>query len=986
MSRIAGAGRFRPTWGWLALPLAFLVWFCQNPETESEVVLLTLEADSSFQAFSRLWVGFHFEGGKDTLTLFDDSLERFEDLRRLSVPNRRSGKGTLVFRGFEAGEGRLVYSEIRVVDMADGELLSAATQLDLRSEQVPPPSGAATIDFPVRDTTVSIGDTVTLAAILADSAGNLRSYAWDFSGAGTFSAPFALDNALDTVFGTHVFADTGVHAVSLKVVNEQRRETLKSMTVRVLLDEPEAKADGDSEVTAGDTVRIRGEGEDALGRITGYAWKIGDQAFQASAAGDTSFAAPLAPGILIAILRVTDDDGLSGFDTLRIEVLPGTSAFLGRLALQGARLSPDFEGESEAYSAVVGYDAAELIIELKPAHAGARISVSGGELASGDTVAAVALKVGANDIPIVVTAQDNKTKREYGLTVTRLPKDNGALKSLQVSHGALSPAFDASVLDYADTVASTVSSITVTAAADPPVRSILIQDSAIAGLSGSRKIDLAVGGNDFSVVGIAEDGTRREYRLSVHRQSGDASLSSLDFLPELPGTEFRSSVTNYSDTVDFGADSLRVTAAGHSGATIRLNAQPLSPGGGPKRIGLRTGANSILIQVFAEDTAISRTYEVDVWRRRGYVRAIGGPDDETGSWIAPTSDGGFAIAGSAYKSESNGFDALLVKTNAAGDTAWSRTFGGAGIDGANVVLQASDGGFFVAGKTVPPGRSDLDLFWFKTDPAGNKLWDQNVGGAGDEAATGIGAHSTRDGGFILCSQTESFGSGAADIYVLKIDAGGDTVWTKTFGGTGVDVAFSIVQTRDDGFVLVGRTSTAGGANNLLLLKLKADGDTAWSRTLGGEGGAIGVSVALTADNGFILTGQDESKGGGDALLVKTDSLGNVEWSRTYGGSGADWGRSVLQNPDGGYIVAGYESSGHFGPNNGSFDAFLMRVNSSGEPVWTSIYGGEGADFASSVTQTTDNGFIAIGTVNSTPPSGGKSDIYLIRTDGSGDSD
>ncbi len=1173
-----------PVWlRWFALPFLFLFWFCQNPETDADHIWLTPEADSSYQDFSRLRIDFIFEGETDTLLLFNDSLKTFEDLHRLTIPNRGSGKGRLLFRGFESGGSRLVYSEIRVIDLANGNLISVTTQLDLRTTVVTSIPGAPTIRFPFSDTLISIGDTLTLSAILLDSGGQLRSYAWDFTGNQGFTTAFSLDQASDTVYGTYTFRDTGTHAISLKVINENRRETLKSLTVRVGLDVPTAMAIADSVISVGDTIRLHGVGKDSLGRVKEMAWKIGDGAYQISAKGDTAFTAPLLPGSLTAVFRVMDDDGLFAYDSVIISLRPSSSAYLKALSIREASLSQGFDWELRAYTATVLYEVAEIHLDFRLAQADAQINIAGRNLASGDTSYKVELKVGPTTIPILVTAQDKKTQRNYELFVTRLPNADATLKDLapslgnlspkfsqttfkytlelennqgevtltpsatddvhaqirvknvitasghasqpialsvgtdtipvevraqndsarlnylvivtrkassdatlkglkpshgplspslassirqytdtvpggiskvtlipiansefakiwvqgkevvsgqpsdslsllvgdnairilvkaqngdslaylvtfhrpdsearlsniQVDAGTLTPAFDPDRFQYTDTVASTVTAISVKATALSPVRSVRIQDTAVSGLSGSRNINLSVGDNVISVVGIGEDGTRRQYQLMVHRKSGDASLTALSCNPTLPRVILQSSIFTYGDTVDYGVDTLRVLAqASHAKATLLMNGAPLTSGQYSSRLTLLKGMNSFVVKVVAEDTAITKTYTLNIARRRGYIKIIGGPAEESGIWLSPTSDGGFVIAGSAIKTTGQPLDALLLKVNAAGDTLWSKSFGGAGKDGGNGVVESFDHGFLLAGTMVPPARTDLNLYWVKTDSSGTMAWEKNTGGISNEGDYGAGVQMTRDGGYILCSQTASYGAGGTDIYVVKVNSSGDTTWTRPFGGTGNDVAFSIQQTSDDGFILVGRTQVTSGANNLFLLKLKANGDTLWSRSLGGTGGAIGVSVALTADKGFILTGQNEAVGGGDVYLIKTDSLGLVTWSRTYGGSGADWGRAVQQTVDGGYIVAGLTANSFFGPNNGGQDALLLRFNSIGDPLWQKVYGGGGDDNATSVRQTVDGGFVMVGTINSAQMPAINKNILLIRTDDLGNS-
>ncbi|MFH1010077.1 MAG: hypothetical protein V1784_02440, partial [bacterium] len=135
-------------------------------------------------------------------------------------------------------------------------------------------------------------------------------------------------------------------------------------------------------------------------------------------------------------------------------------------------------------------------------------------------------------------------------------------------------------------------------------------------------------------------------------------------------------------------------------------------------------------------------------------------------------------------------------------------------------------------------------------------------------------------------------------------------------------------------------------------------DTLWTRTYGGSSYEDAYSVQQTADGGYVLAGYTETFGGGngDVYLVKTNSQGDTLWTRTYGGSTWDWAESVQQTSDGGYIMAGVTNS--FGAGNEDF--YLVKTNSQGDTLWTRTYGGNNADDALSVQQTADGGYIVAG--------------------------
>ncbi len=270
----------------------------------------------------------------------------------------------------------------------------------------------------------------------------------------------------------------------------------------------------------------------------------------------------------------------------------------------------------------------------------------------------------------------------------------------------------------------------------------------------------------------------------------------------------------------------------------------------------------------------------------------------------------------------------------------------------------------------------INTFGFSQPP--DTLWTRWFGGSGEDY--GFDVEECVDG-FIVVGQTASFGSGIDDAYVIRLDLDGDTVWTRTIGGSGREQAFSVIQVTD-GFVFSGYTSTnAQGIADAYLVKFNVDGETLWTRQYDGHTSTDqGYCVKQTSDNGFIISGFSTEFGYGDQVyLMKTDADGNLVWDTTYGGTNQDYGRAVQQTADGGYIIAGYSYS--FG--GGDADVWLLRTNSSGDTLWTRTYGSpNGDEHAFDILIAPDSGYVMVGTTESF--GSGPYDVYVIRTEADGD--
>jgi hypothetical protein len=203
---------------------------------------------------------------------------------------------------------------------------------------------------------------------------------------------------------------------------------------------------------------------------------------------------------------------------------------------------------------------------------------------------------------------------------------------------------------------------------------------------------------------------------------------------------------------------------------------------------------------------------------------------------------------------------------------------------------------------------------------------RTYGGTNYDFASSV--QQTSDGGYIMAGYTESFGAGNNDIFLINTDANGDVQWAKTYGGTGEDRVFSVQQTSDGGYIVAGWTRSFGaGGDDIILIKTDANGNIIWARTYGGTNDDRASSVQQTSDGGYIVAGWTRSFGsGGDILLIKMDANGNVIWAKTFGGTDHDYAHSVQQTSDGGYIVAGLTRS--FGAGN--YDFFLIKTDANGD--------------------------------------------------------
>jgi len=330
----------------------------------------------------------------------------------------------------------------------------------------------------------------------------------------------------------------------------------------------------------------------------------------------------------------------------------------------------------------------------------------------------------------------------------------------------------------------------------------------------------------------------------------------------------------------------------------------------------------------------------------------------------------------------------LLTAQAIINVSWQKALGGTNGDDAYSVQKTSDGGYIVAGESSSTDGDVLgnhgrnDCWVVKMNSSGSIEWKKSLGGSLDDGYyTRI--IQTTDGGYCLATQTASTNgdilgnNGGYDYWVVKLNSIGGIQWQKALGGISSDGAFSLVQTPDAGYIIVGGTysndgdvSGNHGSSDCWVVKLNSLGDIQWQKALGGTDKDSGSEIIQTADGGYIVGGGTKSNdgnvsgnhGGNDAWVVKLSNSGTIEWQKTLGGANDDFAFSIKQTLDGGYIVSGATNSndGDVSGNHGSFDYWIVKLNNIGIIQWQKTLGGSGEDAAESIVQTTDGGYIVAG--------------------------
>lgn len=344
-----------------------------------------------------------------------------------------------------------------------------------------------------------------------------------------------------------------------------------------------------------------------------------------------------------------------------------------------------------------------------------------------------------------------------------------------------------------------------------------------------------------------------------------------------------------------------------------------------------------------------------------FIKTFGGSFDDYANEVVETPDGGYIIVGVKYLSGdyyAKG-DMCIVKTDKYGNEEWNRSYGGSDYDGANSVSITSDGGYIITGFTNSNSDDNQDMWLLKTDARGNLIWSKTFSEL-YKTHRGISVRQTSDGGYIV-----------AGSMLVKTDSDGNEQWRK------LDIrGNSVKQTADGGYIV-----TYGVSEDVALIKTDSLGNKVWERKFGFSFNEAGESVELTADGGFIIVGSSMSQyviNEAYILLIKTDQHGNAEWYKIFNEYQKNYGYSIKQTKDEGYIISGMTSSNEAGGN----DVLLIKTDVSGNQTWSKLFDINSNDCSYSVIQTSDKKYVIAGQTEEYD-FGSDSDILLIKTDEDG---
>ena len=312
------------------------------------------------------------------------------------------------------------------------------------------------------------------------------------------------------------------------------------------------------------------------------------------------------------------------------------------------------------------------------------------------------------------------------------------------------------------------------------------------------------------------------------------------------------------------------------------------------------------------------------------------------------------------------------------DTMWMRAYG-AGGEYMMAVHNTADGGFIMGGNTTTYGAGGNDFWVVKIDAWGDTMWTRTYGTSGEEDLYDL--RVVPAGGYIMSGSKRGELSLNTDIWVIRTNDLGDTLWTWTYGSQVNHEWAGSVQPMANGHFAVAATIETGssGPTDIALYLLDSGGSHYDSEYFGGVDDELAMRIRQTSDDGFIIAGWTRSYGLGpdDFYLVKTDDTGDLDWEKWYGGAGADEGRDAIITSDGGYLLVGNTSS--YGA--GGADFYIIKTNSAGDTLWTRTVGGTDYDIADGVVEGTDGTIVVVGETESY--GSGDMSVYVAALGGGG---
>jgi len=390
------------------------------------------------------------------------------------------------------------------------------------------------------------------------------------------------------------------------------------------------------------------------------------------------------------------------------------------------------------------------------------------------------------------------------------------------------------------------------------------------------------------------------------------------------------------------------------------------------------------------------TLEID------FIQTLGGAKNESAQAVTKTNDGGYAILGHTQSMDGDvttklneSYDYWLLKFNASDELDWQKTYGGSEDDRGADLIQTSDGGYAVIGKSKSSDgdvseNSGYEDFWItKLDASGSISWEYAYGFAGSDTPYSI--IQTNDNGYLLTGVLDvsaSNGQGdrrsntarrhaGGDYWVIKLNANGLKQWSNYYGGTFTDTAYDAIQTEDNGYMIVGASDSTDvdisnnhGGYDFWVINISNTGELIWEKSFGGNETDEARAISKTSDGNYLVVGDTRSdefdvsknNGAADLWMIKITPEGTLLWEKTLGGTNFDVGRSVLKTQDDGFLISGSSRSndGNLTSNRGQNDAWVLKIDSSGDIDWQQTIGGSEIDFFYDAVELNNQTIVAVG--------------------------
>ena len=384
------------------------------------------------------------------------------------------------------------------------------------------------------------------------------------------------------------------------------------------------------------------------------------------------------------------------------------------------------------------------------------------------------------------------------------------------------------------------------------------------------------------------------------------------------------------------------------------------------------------------------------------IKTLGGSKNESAQAVVNTTDGGYAILGHTQSMDGDvtnkfneSYDYWILKYDSTNQIQWQKTYGGSADDRGTDITQTIDGGYAVIGKSKSSDgevseNAGYDDFWMiKLDENGSIIWDYSFGYAGSDVPYSI--IQTSDNGFLVSGVLDvsaSNGQGnrasstqrrhaGGDYWVIKLNANGIKEWSNYYGGAFTDTAYDAIQTADNSYIVVGSSDSADvdisnnkGSYDFWAIKISETGTLIWEKSYGGDQVDEAHAISKTADGNYIIVGDTRSNdldisqnnGAADLWVIKITPEGDLIWEKTLGGSSFDVGRAISKTQDNGFLISGSSRStnGNLTDNKGQNDAWVVKINNSGNLEWQKTIGGSEVDFFYDVVELNDQTMIAVG--------------------------